>query len=78
MSSARKFEFGLSFDPPGTRGSTRAAAPAPAPEPLPEPEPEAPPPPPPPTLSQEELDAARHLGLLEGRTAGETDAMYRI
>jgi flagellar assembly protein FliH len=79
MKTARKFEFDLSFDPPGTRGG-RAAAPAPAPEPevVPEPEPEEPPPPPPPSFSQEELDAARHLGLLEGRNAGEMDAMQRI
>ncbi|HEV2674059.1 MAG TPA: FliH/SctL family protein [Aliidongia sp.] len=79
MKNARKFEFGLSFDPPNARGAARAAAtPAPAPEILPEPEPEAPPPPPAPTFGQEELDAARHLGLMEGRTIGETDAMQRI
>ena len=78
MKNARKFEFGLSFDPPGSRGAARMAAPVPEPEPVPEPDPEAPPAPPPPTFSQEELDAARHLGLLEGRTAGETDAMQRI
>lgn len=80
MKNARKFEFGLSFDPPGSRGAARVAAPVPEPAPLlePEPEPEEPPPPPPPTFSQEELDAARHLGLLEGRTTGETDAMQRI
>ena len=80
MTSARKFDFGLSFDPPGSsRDGTRAALPEPAPEPLlePEPEPEVPPPPPAPTFSQEELDATRHQGWLEGRAAGEADAMER-
>ena len=78
MKSARKFVFGLSFDPPGTRGAGRMAAPAPEPEPQPEPEPEEPPPPPPPTFSQEELDATRHQGWLEGRAVGEADTMERI
>ena len=77
MKNARKFEFGLSFDPPGTRGAASAMAPAPAPEPLPEPEPEEPPPPPEPTFSREELDATRHQGWLEGRASGEADAMER-
>ena len=78
MTGARKFEFGLSFDPPGpVRGVARTAVPEPEPEPLPEPEPEEPPPPPAPTFSQEELDATRHQGWLEGRAAGEADAMER-
>jgi flagellar assembly protein FliH len=78
MKTARKFEFDLSFDPPGTRGVRATPEPAPEPEPIAEPEPEEPPPPPAPTFNQEELDAARHLGLLEGRNAGEMDAMQRI
>jgi flagellar assembly protein FliH len=77
MKSARKFEFGLSFDAPGTRGVPRVAAPAPEPEVLPEPEPEEPPPPPEPTFSQEEMHETRHQGWLEGRAAGEADAMER-
>ena len=78
MTSARKFEFGLSFDPPApARGAARAALPEPEPEVPPEPEPEEPPPPPAPTFSQEELDATRHQGWLEGRAAGEADAMER-
>jgi flagellar assembly protein FliH len=78
MTSARKFDFGLSFDPPGgPRGAARAALPEPEPAPLPEPEPEEPPPPPAPTFSQGELDATRHQGWLEGRAAGEADAMER-
>ncbi|HLZ67224.1 MAG TPA: FliH/SctL family protein [Aliidongia sp.] len=78
MTSARKFEFGLSFDPPGNMPvGTRAMLPEPEPEPLPEPEPVEPPPPPAPTYSQEELDATRHQGWLEGRAAGEADAMER-
>ena len=77
MKNARKFEFGLSFDPPGTRGAAPAMAPAPVSEPLPEPEPEEPPPPPEPTFSREELDATRHQGWLEGRASGEADAMER-
>jgi flagellar assembly protein FliH len=75
MSNARKFEFGLSFDPPGSRRAPKVA-PVPEPEPIPEPEPE-PEVPPPPTFSQEELDATRHQGWLEGRAAGEADAMER-
>ena len=77
MKGARKFEFGLSFDPPANRATGRAAAPVPEPEPIPEPEPEEPPPPPAPTYGQEELDATRHQGWLEGRAAGEADAMER-
>jgi len=77
MKPARKFEFGLSFDPPGTRGAPRATAPVPLPEVLPEPEPEEPPPPPEPTFSQEEMHETRHQGWLEGRAAGEADAMER-
>ncbi|GGF39079.1 hypothetical protein GCM10011611_51790 [Aliidongia dinghuensis] len=78
MKTVRKFEFDLSFDQPAARPNVRVAAPEPEPEPMPEPEPAEPPPPPAPTFSQEEIDAARHLGLLEGRTAGEMDAMQRI
>jgi flagellar assembly protein FliH len=78
MKEARKFEFGLSFDPPGSPGAPRVAAPAPEPEIVPEPEPVEPPPPPEPTFSQEELDIARHQGFLEGRAAGEADTMERI
>jgi flagellar assembly protein FliH len=77
MKNARKFEFGLSFDPPGTRGTAQVAAPVAIPEPLPEPEPEEPPPPPEPTFSQEEMHETRHQGWLEGRAAGEADAMER-
>jgi len=77
MKPARKFEFGLSFDAPGTRGAPRAAAPVPVPEVLPEPEPEEPPPPPEPTFSQEEMHETRHQGWLEGRAAGEADTMER-
>jgi flagellar assembly protein FliH len=76
MNSPKKFEFGLSFDPPGSRRAGKMAAPVPVPEPIPEPEPE-PEEPPPPTYSQEELDATRHQGWLEGRAAGEADAMER-
>jgi len=78
MASPRKFDFDRSFDPPGFRDGRRippVVAPPPMPEP--EPEPEEPPPPPAPTFSQEELDAARHQGWVEGRAAGEADAMER-
>lgn len=69
MTSVRKFTFDESFDvdAPAQPALAYAYEQDLPPEPEPEPEPDIPPPP---TFSQEELDAARQQGFIEGESAG--------